>query len=125
VESVIYQDVELAGMAVADAETIERRCREIQQGILTLLARQAPVAGDLRIVAALLHTTRCIERMGNQCVNIATLVPAPRRPERSRCQPSALRRPERSLSLAPVGARATSAPGVGRGSIRTWPDGFQ
>jgi phosphate transport system protein len=33
------------------------------------------VAGDLRVVAALLHTLRCIERMGDQCVNIAKLVP--------------------------------------------------
>jgi phosphate transport system protein len=33
------------------------------------------VAGDLRIVAALLHVIRCIERMGDQCVNIAKLVP--------------------------------------------------
>jgi len=40
-----------------------------------MLARQAPVAGDLRIVAALLHIARCIERMSNQCVTIARLVP--------------------------------------------------
>jgi len=75
VESAIYQDIELAGMAVADGDRIERRSLEIQQGILTMLARQAPVAGDLRVVAALLHVTRCIERMGNQCVNVAKLVP--------------------------------------------------
>src|SRR5205085_2749674 len=43
--------------------------------ILSLLALQAPVAGDLRIVAALLHVIRCVERMGDQCVNIAKLVP--------------------------------------------------
>jgi hypothetical protein len=36
---------------------------------------QAPVASDLRIVAALLHIIRCVERMGDQCVNIAKLVP--------------------------------------------------
>ncbi|MGO9899483.1 MAG: hypothetical protein ACLP0J_07280 [Solirubrobacteraceae bacterium] len=45
-ESVIYQDIELAGMAVADGNRIEQRCLEIQEGILTLTARQAPVAGD-------------------------------------------------------------------------------
>ena len=74
-ESVEYQDVELAGMAVADVDGVERRCLEIQQTVVTLLARQAPVAGDLRLVAALMHITRCIERIGNQCVNIAKLVP--------------------------------------------------
>jgi phosphate transport system protein len=74
-ESVSYQDVELASMVVADDDRIDGRYLEVHQGILSLLARQAPVAGDLRIVAALLHAIRCIERMGDQCVNIAKLVP--------------------------------------------------
>ena len=74
-ESVSYQDVELASMVVADDDRIDGRYLEVHQGILSLLARQAPVAGDLRIVAALLHVIRCIERMGDQCVNIAKLVP--------------------------------------------------
>jgi phosphate transport system protein len=40
-----------------------------------LLARQQPVAGDLRLVAALLHVIKHVERMGDQCVNIAKLIP--------------------------------------------------
>jgi phosphate transport system protein len=74
-ESVSYQDVELAGMVVLDDDRIDGRYLEVHQGILSLLARQAPVAGDLRIVAALLQVIRCVERMGDQCVNIAKLVP--------------------------------------------------
>src|ERR1035441_615455 len=74
-EAVSYQDVELATMVVADDDRIDGRYLEVHQGILSLLARQAPVAGDLRIVAALLHVIRCIERMGDQCVNIAKLIP--------------------------------------------------
>ena len=74
-ESVSYQDVELASMVVADDDRIDGRYLEVHQGILSLLARQSPVATDLRIVAALLHCIRCIERMGDQCVNIAKLVP--------------------------------------------------
>jgi phosphate transport system protein len=74
-ESIMYQDIELAGMVVADDEQIDRRHLAVQEGLLSLLARQAPVAGDLRIVAALLHMNRCIERMGDQCVNIAKLIP--------------------------------------------------
>ena len=74
-ESIAYQDVELASMVVADDDRIDGRYLEVHQGILSLLARQAPVAADLRIVAALLHVIRCIERMGDQCVNIAKLVP--------------------------------------------------
>jgi|SRR5579884_638018 len=74
-EAVSYQDVELAAMVVADDDRIDGRYLEVHQGVLSLLARQAPVAGDLRIAAALLHVIRCVERMGDQCVNIAKLVP--------------------------------------------------
>src|SRR5947199_8003907 len=74
-ESISYQDVELAGMVIADDDRIDGRYLEVHQGVLSLLARQAPVAGDLRVVAALLHIIRCVERMGDQCVNIAKLVP--------------------------------------------------
>ena len=73
-EAINYQDVELAAMVVADDDRIDGRYLEVHQGILSLLARQAPVAGDLRIVAALLHMIRCVERMGDQCANIAKLV---------------------------------------------------
>jgi phosphate transport system protein len=74
-ESISYQDVELAGMVVVDDDRIDGRYLEVHQGVLSLLARQAPVATDLRLVAALLHMIRCVERMGDQCVNIAKLVP--------------------------------------------------
>jgi phosphate transport system protein len=33
------------------------------------------VAGDLRLLAALLHVMRYVERMGNQCVSVAKLIP--------------------------------------------------
>ena len=49
-EALSYQDVELAGMVVADDDRIDGRYLEVHQGILSLLARQAPVAGDLRKV---------------------------------------------------------------------------
>jgi phosphate transport system protein len=74
-EAVSYQDVELAGIVVADDDQVDGRYLEVQQGLLSLLATQTPVATDLRVVAALLHTIRCIERIGDQCVNIAKLVP--------------------------------------------------
>jgi Na+/phosphate symporter len=73
-ESVTNQDVELAEMVIADDDRIDASYVEAHQGALSLLARQTPVAGDLRIVAALLHISRCVERMGDQCANIAKLV---------------------------------------------------
>jgi len=74
-ETVAHHDVELGSMVIADDDRIDGRYLEVHQGILSLLALQAPVAGDLRLVAALLHVIKHVERMGDQCVNIAKLVP--------------------------------------------------
>jgi phosphate transport system protein len=74
-ESLAFQDVELAGMVVTDDGRIDARYLDVHQGILSLLGRQVAGADDLRMVAALLHIVRCVERMGDQCVNVAKLVP--------------------------------------------------
>ncbi len=75
VEAVENQDIELAELVIADDDVIDGRYLEIHQSILTLLATQAPVAGDLRLIASLLHVMKNIERMGDQCVNIAKMIP--------------------------------------------------
>src|SRR4051794_4055804 len=74
-ETVQHQDVQLASLIISDDDRIDGRYLEVHQGILSLLALQAPVASDLRVVAALLHVIKHVERMGDQCVNIAKLVP--------------------------------------------------
>jgi phosphate transport system protein len=74
-EAVEHQDIELASMVIADDDRIDGRYLEVHQGVLSLLARQAPVATDLRTVAALLDVIKHVERMGDQCVNIAKLLP--------------------------------------------------
>jgi phosphate transport system protein len=74
-EALEHQDVELASIVIADDDRIDGRYLEVHQGILSLLATEAPVATDLRTVAALLHVIKHIERMGDQCVNIAKMIP--------------------------------------------------
>ena len=74
-EALHHQDIELAGLVILDDDRIDGRYLEVQQGILSLLARQAPVASDLRLVAGLLHVIRHAERMGDQCVNVAKVLP--------------------------------------------------
>jgi phosphate transport system protein len=68
-------DLRLAQFVVADDDRIDGRFLEVHQGVLSLLALQAPVAGDLRLVAAVLHVISNIERVGDQCVNVAKLIP--------------------------------------------------
>jgi phosphate transport system protein len=74
-EAINYQDVELAAMVAADDRRIDGRYVEVHQGVLSLLGRQALLLDDLRLAAALLHSIRCVERMGDQCANMAKLVP--------------------------------------------------
>ena len=75
VEAVEHQDTELAELVIASDDVIAGRYLEIHQAILTLLATPAPVATDLRLISALLHVMKNIERMGDQCVNVAKLIP--------------------------------------------------
>jgi phosphate transport system protein len=67
-------DLGLARLVIADDDRVDGRYLETHQAILSLLARQTPVAGDLRLVAALLHMIMHVERIGDQCVNIAKLI---------------------------------------------------
>jgi phosphate transport system protein len=75
VEAVEHQDIELAQIVVADDDRIDGRYLEVHQALITLLATQSPVATDLRLISALLHVLKNIERMGDQCVNICKVVP--------------------------------------------------
>jgi phosphate transport system protein len=69
------RDMALATRVISEDDRIDTRYLEIHQEALSLIAREAPVATDLRLVAAILHTMRHVERMGDQCVNICKLVP--------------------------------------------------
>lgn len=81
-EVIAGADERAAHTVIANDDRIDGRFLESHQEILTLIARQAPVATDLRLLAALLDVIRRIERMGDQCVNICkVLLVAPEAPE--------------------------------------------
>jgi phosphate transport system protein len=76
--------VALAALAEADGNLAEEVIRfddevdaaylAIEQRIQSLLARQTPVASDLRLVLAILHVNLHLERMADYSVTIAKLV---------------------------------------------------
>jgi phosphate transport system protein len=74
-EAVEHQDVELAQLVIADDDRIDGRYLEVHQALITLLATQSPVATDLRLISALLHVLKSVERMGDQCVNVCKVIP--------------------------------------------------
>ena len=73
VEAVCTQDDELADEVIAFDDDVDAQYAVVAQGIELLLARQTPVATDLRYVLALLHDNLHLERMGDLCVTIAKL----------------------------------------------------
>jgi phosphate transport system protein len=68
------QNVELADEVIAFDDDVDARYLAIEHGIQSLLARQTPVAVDLRLVLAILHDNLHLERMADYCVTIAKLV---------------------------------------------------
>jgi phosphate transport system protein len=67
------QDAALADEVIAFDDEVDSRYLSLEQGIESLLARQTPVAVDLRLVLALLHVNLHLERMADLCVTVAKL----------------------------------------------------
>jgi phosphate transport system protein len=72
--ALVHQDIELADEVVEFDDEVDDRYFAIEEGIQNLLARQTPVAGDLRLVLAMLHVNVHLERIADYCVTIAKLV---------------------------------------------------
>jgi phosphate transport system protein len=67
------RDLELADELIAFDDEVDRLYLRVELGIRSLLARQTPVASDLRLVLACLHMNLHLERMADYCVTIAKL----------------------------------------------------
>ena len=72
--ALVAHDVELADEVIRFDDEVDQRYSDIERGIESLLARQTPVAVDLRLVLAMLHINLHLERMGDYCVTIAKLI---------------------------------------------------
>ena len=66
-------DDELAEEVIAFDDEIDGRYLAIETGVQSLLARQTPVATDLRLVLAVLRVNLHLERMADYCVTVAKL----------------------------------------------------
>ena len=66
-------DVTLAEEVIEDDRLIDERAVELDELAIEILARQQPVAGDLRIVVSALRMSASLERMGDMADHIAQL----------------------------------------------------
>jgi phosphate transport system protein len=73
IQAVRERDPELADEVIAFDDEVDSRYIAIEQGVEALLARQTPVATDLRLVLAIIHINLGLERIADGCVTIAKL----------------------------------------------------
>ena len=66
-------DMELADEVISFDDEVDKRYVAIEEGVQSLLARQTPVATDLRLVLAILRVNLHLERMADYCVTVAKL----------------------------------------------------
>jgi phosphate transport system protein len=66
-------DEELADEVISFDDQVDARYMRIEEGVQSLLARQTPVAADLRLVLAVLRVNLHLERMADYCVTVAKL----------------------------------------------------
>jgi phosphate transport system protein len=95
--AMIEQDLELADEVIAFDDEVDSTYLAIHEGVQSLLARQTPVASDLRLVLAMLHVNLHLERMADYCVTVAKL---------TKLSGSAPSDPRIVAALAEMGVRA-------------------
>jgi phosphate transport system protein len=73
VDALVRHDDALAQQVIDGDDEVDDLYLRIDSGVLQLLALQSPVAADLRLISAIMHSCLHLERIGDQAVNIAKL----------------------------------------------------
>jgi len=74
IEALSRQDVRMAEDVVAADQAINNQRWAIEAEALRIIATQAPMAGDLRTIAAAIHIVTDLERMADHAAGIAKIV---------------------------------------------------
>jgi phosphate transport system protein len=77
-DALVHRDDALARDVIAGDDAIDEKYLDVERRVFDLLARQTPVASDLRLVLAILHINLHLERIGDQAVNVAKIALATR-----------------------------------------------
>ena len=72
-EALLNADLAVAEQVIGDQEAISAMAAQAQDGAVSLLALQQPVAGELRGIVSALRIAADIERMGALAVHVAKI----------------------------------------------------
>jgi phosphate transport system protein len=73
IEGLNQRDLELSRQVIQDDDVIDTRRYEIEERCVNLIAKQQPLAIDLRTIIAILHIVGELERMGDYAEGIAKI----------------------------------------------------
>ena len=71
--ALLEADIHLAEQVISEDEKLDLKQVDIESRAFSLLARQAPVAGELRILVATLRMVTELERMGDLAAHVAKI----------------------------------------------------
>lgn len=71
IEALITQNVELAKEVIDRDEAIDKMEIQVEKECILLIARQQPIASDLRDIAAILKIITDLERIADHCADIS------------------------------------------------------
>lgn len=74
IDALKNRNIELANQIIAEDHRINNLRFSIEEKCIELIATQQPMAGDLRIIVAILNITTEIERIGDYAVGTARIV---------------------------------------------------
>lgn len=74
VDALVTGDAELARQVIVDDRRIDQLYVDVERRWHVVMARQTPVASDLRLMSLILQTGHSLERMGDQATNISRIV---------------------------------------------------
>lgn len=69
--ALLTADLALAEQVISDDVKVDEQRNAVEERAFGILALQAPVAGDLRIVVSAIHASADIERMGDLALHVA------------------------------------------------------
>lgn len=73
VDALVTDDERQAQEVIERDDEVDAFYLRIDQEVLGMLALQSPVAGELRLISAILHSNLHLERVGDQAVNVAKM----------------------------------------------------
>ena len=71
--ALLEADIHLAEQVITEDERLDAKQADVESRAFSLLARQAPVAGELRILVATLRMVTELERMGDLAAHVAKI----------------------------------------------------